>query len=104
MLGGEGVDPATFESILTEIPEVSGNWQVGIRHRNHQDLCELRLELCGGEIATAASRFKDVLRTKFDTLWKCHELGLFDLEFTEVPKGELRTERKLRRLVDERSM
>jgi phenylacetate-CoA ligase len=102
MLGGEAVDPAMFEAILSPVPQISGNWQAAIRHRNHQDLCELRLELIGGDIATVSAQIKEVLRTKFDTLWKDYQLGLFDLEFTEVPRGELRKERKLRRLLDER--
>jgi hypothetical protein len=37
-----------------------------------------------------------------DTAWKDYQLGLFDLQFTEVPRGELRTERKLRRVVEAR--
>jgi phenylacetate-CoA ligase len=102
MLGGEGVAPALFESILNEVPEVSGNWQVAIRRDDRQDVCELRLELDGGDLAGAAQHVKDVMRAKFDTTWKDYQLGLFDLRFTEVPRGALRQERKLRRVVDER--
>ena len=96
------MDPATFESIFAEIPEVSGNWQAVIHHLNHQDVCELRLELDSGDIAGVSERFKDVLQAKVDTAWKDYQLGLFDLEFTEVPRGGLRTERKLCRVVDAR--
>jgi phenylacetate-CoA ligase len=102
MLGGEGVAPALFESILNEVPEVSGTWQVAIRRDGHQDVCELRLELDGGDLARVAQHVKDVMRAKFDTTWKDYQLGLFDLRFTEVPRGALRQERKLRRVVDER--
>jgi phenylacetate-CoA ligase len=102
MLGGEAVAPALFESMLNEVPEVSGNWQVAIRRDGHRDVCELRLELDGGDLAGAAQHVKDVMRVKFDTTWKDYQLGLFDLRFTEVPRGELRQERKLRRVVDER--
>jgi phenylacetate-CoA ligase len=101
-VGGESMDPASFESIFAEIPEVSGSWQAVIHHRNHQDVCELRLELESGDIASVSERFKDVLRAQVDTAWKDYQLGLFDLQFTEVPRGELRTERKLRRVVDAR--
>jgi phenylacetate-CoA ligase len=101
-VGGESMDPASFESIFAEIPEVSGNWQAVIHHRNHQDVCELRLELDSGDISTVSERFKDVLRAKIDTAWKDYQLGLFDLQFNEVPRGGLRTERKLRRVVDAR--
>jgi phenylacetate-CoA ligase len=102
MLGGEGVDPAVFEAILAEVPQVSGNWQVAIRRDGHRDVCELRLELDGGDLGSVAPQIKDVMRAKFDTTWKDYELGLFDLRFTEVPRGALLQERKLRRLVDER--
>jgi phenylacetate-CoA ligase len=102
MLGGEGVAPALFESILNEVPQVSGNWQVAIRRDGHRDVCELRLELDGGDLSAAARQVKDVMRARFDTTWKDYELGLFDLRFTEVPRGALRHERKLRRVVDER--
>ena len=104
MLGGEGVSPAVFEAILDEVPEVSGNWQAVIRHDDHRDVCELRLELQGGELSAVSKRVEDVLRVRYDTLWKNRELGLFELRFSEVPRGEMRTERKLRRLVDERQM
>ncbi|MDJ0850686.1 MAG: AMP-binding protein [Myxococcota bacterium] len=103
MLGGEGVSPAVFEALLDEVPEVSGDWQAVIRHDDHQDVCELRLELHGGDIASAEKRFLDVLRARHaDTLWKNRELGLFALRFTEAARGSLRSGRKLRRLVDER--
>jgi len=102
MLGGEGVAPALFESILNEVPQVSGNWQVAIRRDGHRDVCELRLELDAGDLSAAARQVKDVMRARFDTTWKDYELGLFDLRFTEVPRGALRQERKLRRVVDER--
>jgi phenylacetate-CoA ligase len=102
MLGGEGVDPAVFETILGEVPQVSGNWQVVISRDDHRDVCELRLELDDGDLASVTPRIKDVMRAKFDTTWKDYELGLFDLRFTQVPRGALRQERKLRRLVDER--
>lgn len=103
MLGGEGVSPAVFEAILDEVPEVSGNWQVVIRYEDHRDVCELRLELQGGELSGVSKRVEDVLRAHHEnTLWKNREIGLFELRFSEVPRGELRTDRKLRRLVDER--
>ena len=81
---------------------MSGNWQVAIRRDGHRDVCELRLELDGGDLSSAAQQVKDVMRARFDTTWKDYELGLFDLRFTEVPRGALRQERKLRRVVDER--
>jgi phenylacetate-CoA ligase len=102
MLGGEGVDPALFEAILSEVPQVSGTWQVAIRRDGHQDVCELRLEIDGGDVAGVARQVKDVMRAKFDTTWKDYQLGLFDLRFAALPRGTLLQERKLRRLVDER--
>ena len=103
MLGGEGVSPAVFEAILEEVPGVTGNWQAVIRYENHRDVCELRLELDGGEIEDVEKRTLEVLRRHHEnTLWKNREIGLFDLLFTRVKRGELRTGRKLRRLVDER--
>jgi phenylacetate-CoA ligase len=104
MLGGEGVSPAVFEALLDGIPEVSGTWQAVIRHDAHKDVCELKLELHGGDIQAVSRKIEEALRTRFDTLWKDRELGLFDLHFTEVPRGEMREGRKLRRLVDERQM
>lgn len=105
MLGGEGVSPALFEALLEEVPEVTGNWQAAIRHEDHRDVCELRLELERGEISEVAKRIEEVLRKQHEnTLWKNREIGLFDLRFTRVKRGELRTERKLRRLVDQRQM
>lgn len=102
MLGGEGVHPALFEAVLGEVPGVSGNWQVAIGRDGHRDVCELRLELDGADLAAVIPRIKDAMRAKSDTTWKDYELGLFDLRVTEMPRGSLLRERKLRRLVDER--
>jgi hypothetical protein len=81
---------------------VSGTWQVAIRRDGHQDVCELRLEIDGGDVAGVARQVKDVMRAQFDTTWKDYQLGLFDLRFAALPRGALLQERKLRRLVDER--
>ena len=104
MLGGEGVSPAVFEAILADVPEISGNWQAVIRHDQHQDVCELRLELESGTLAEVAPRVEAAMRVRYDTLWKNRELGLFDLRLRDAPPGSLRTGRKLRRLIDEREM
>jgi hypothetical protein len=56
----------------------------------------------GGDPADVVRQVKDVLRAKFHTTWKDHQLGLFDLRCTALPRGALLRERKLRRLVDER--
>ena len=94
---------ARIAELLDEVPEISGNWQVAIRHEDHRDVCLLRLELDGGSLPDIAKRFEDVLRAKHpETLWKNRELGLFALQIEEVPRGSLRTGRKLRRLIDER--
>jgi len=97
MLGGEGVAPSLFEAILSEVPQVSGTWQAAICRDGHQDVCDLRLELDGGDVASVAQQVKDVMRAKFETTWKDYQLGLFDLRFTAVPRGALLQERKLRR-------
>ena len=103
MLGGEGVSPAIFEALLEEVPEVTGNWQAVIGYENHRDVCELRLELEGAELSEVAQRVDDVLRRQHEnTLWKNRQIGLFDLRFSQVKRGELRTGRKLRRLLDQR--
>ncbi len=103
MLGGEGVSPAVFEGLLGPVPEVSGNWQAVIRYEDHRDVCELRIELDSGNLASATRGIETVLREHHEnTLWKNKELGLFALRVTEVPRGSLRTGRKLRRLIDER--
>jgi len=104
MLGGEGVSPAVFETVLGDVPEVSGSWQARIRHDGHRDVCMLRLELHSGRLDEVRTKIEEAMRLRYDTLWKDCELGLFDLRFEELPRGTLRGERKLRRLVDEREM
>ncbi len=105
MLGGEGVSPAVFETILDAVPEVSGTWQAVMRHDGHRDLCELKLELeSGAEGAGVSKRIEDAMRVRYDTLWKNLELGLFELQVQPLPRGSLRSGRKLRRIIDERSL
>jgi hypothetical protein len=77
---------------------------VGIIRTANRDTIEFRLEL--REHATAdgvTAAIKNRVRERIPDSWRNYELGLFEFGFRFARPGELRTGRKLRRVLDERT-
>ena len=102
--GMGNLSPWFFEQLLEDVPSVTRDWQVGVTRAGNHDLIEFRLELQNGaspEVVTQA--IKDRVAKRIPDSWRNYQLGLFEFDFRFSEPGTLRTARKLRRLVDERT-
>jgi phenylacetate-CoA ligase len=102
--GMGNLSPWFFEQLLDELPEISRDWQVGVIRTGNRDAVEFRLELRDGatpDIVTEAVKRR--VQERIPDSWRNYQLGLFEFAFKFVPPGVLRSGRKLRRLVDERT-
>ena len=103
--GMGNVGPWVFAELLRDAPAASAEWQAVVTSDGRRDLVELRVET--QDIAAQHSIEAAVLATlreRFPDFWKNHEMRLYDLRVAACPPRSLRTERKLRRVVDERQM
>jgi len=104
VFGGGNIHPSFFEVIFKEIPEISEDWQVAVRHREIKEVLEFRVEPKEESQPTdaIAVKVKSAIEARYPDMWRNYVKGMFDLDFTYVTKNTLRQTRKLRRLVDER--
>jgi phenylacetate-CoA ligase len=101
--GMGNVGPWVFDEILRDIP-ATDEWQVVVRHNGRIDVIVLEVE--GRDTGAAPDLERAVLhnlRDRFPDFWKNRGMGLYELLVTTVPVGTLRRNRKLRRVLDERS-
>ena len=104
VFGGGNIHPSFFEVIFKEIPEITEDWQVAVRHRDVKEVLELRVELKEESQPTepVARKVKSTIETRYPDMWRNYVKGMFDIDFAFATKNTLRQKRKLRRLVDER--
>jgi phenylacetate-CoA ligase len=102
--GMGNLSPWFFEQLLDDIPGISRDWQVAVVRAGNRDTIEFRVELLNGVTSDAVTAIvKDHVRARIPDSWRNYELGLFEFDFKFATPGTLRTARKLRRLVDERT-
>ena len=104
VFGGGNIHPSFFEVIFKEIPEITEDWQVAVRHREVKEVLEFRVELKEDSQATepVAAKVKNAIETRYPDMWRNYVKGMFDIDFAYAARNTLRQTRKLRRLVDER--
>jgi phenylacetate-CoA ligase len=104
VFGGGNIHPSFFEEIFKEIPEITEDWQVAVRHRGVKEVLEFRLELREDGIAKepTSDQIRRILEVNYPDMWRNYVKGMYDIEFVYHAKNTLREKRKLRRLVDER--
>ncbi len=101
--GMGNLSPWFFERLLDDLPEITGDWQVGVVRTGNRDTIEFRLELRDPAAAEPVAQvIKRRVQERIPDSWRNYELKLFEFGFRFVTPGALRTGRKLRRLVDER--
>lgn len=102
--GMGNLSPWFFEQLLDDMPGITRDWQVAVRRAGNHDTIEFRLELpdpAAADAATAA--LLERVRTRLPDSWRNYQLKLFEFDFAFVAPGSLRTGRKLRRLLDQRT-
>lgn len=98
------IAPWMFEDFFKGLEGVGEDWQISVDKAGTKDRLCFHLESANGRSDTAAVRAAALgrFRAEFPEAWRVQEMGLFTLDVELVPKGSLRTGRKLRRIVDKR--
>ena len=104
VFGGGNIHPSFFEVIFREIPEITEDWQVAVRHREVKEVLVFRVELKeeNQPHEPVALKVKNAIETRYPDMWRNYVKGMFDIDFAYATRNTLRQTRKLRRLVDER--
>lgn len=98
------IAPWMFEPIFSELPGLTGDWQVVLNKKDNKDLIEFRVESANGSLDANSVKqgiFSGIKNSLPDS-WRMYEMGLFHFEANILPKGSLRQSRKLIRIVDQR--
>jgi phenylacetate-CoA ligase len=100
--GMGNLGPWVFDELLRGVP-AADEWQAVLTSDGRFDVIDLRVE--SDEVAGGPALERIVLehlRERFPDFWKNRDMQLYTLRVTPVPRGSLRTGRKVRRIVDER--
>ncbi len=101
--GMGNISPWVFAEILRGISTVSDEWQVRIWHENLRDIVEIRVETAFiedlNERVKIVEKVKENLRERFPDFQKNLEMKLYELRVVPVERFNLRTSRKLKRLI-----
>lgn len=103
--GMGNVGPWVFAELLRDAPGVGADWQAIVRHNGRRDVIELRVELDQPLCQSQVERFVRMhLRDRFPDFWKNYEMNLYEFRVVALAPGDLRTGRKLKRVVDKRNL
>ncbi|MBI3988114.1 MAG: hypothetical protein HY347_00710, partial [candidate division NC10 bacterium] len=86
-------------------PGLADNWQVVLLEKGLKPTFQFRLELQGDGVdrGEVCNQILKRIEAGHASAWTAYLQKMVEIEFAFLPKGSLRTERKLLRLVDERS-
>lgn len=99
------VYPRFFEELISEVPALGLDWQVGLIERGLKPVFQFRIESNGaaGDREEAVHRILGALERRHPDAWGTYLQRLIDIEFRFFAEGQLRSRLKLLRLVDERA-
>jgi phenylacetate-CoA ligase len=104
VMGAGNMYPEIFERVLHDVQGVSENWQVAVRQDGLHDILEFRLGLSDGvDAALVESVVRENLKARYPDVWANHLCGMYRLAFRFLPPESRASDRKRRRLVDERT-
>ena len=99
------VHPEFFAALLTDVGGIGPDWQVAVRERDLSPVVQFRLELEPGASREAITdRVMTTLQRTQPDAWATYCQRLMGVEFSFLPSGTVRRQRKLLRLVDERGV
>jgi len=93
------IAPWMFEPFFEKIDAARGQWQVTVDKDGTKDVVTFHLET---NDASMKERVISAFRTDFPEAWRVAEMGLLRVAVELHPVGDLRSGRKLRRLIDRR--
>ncbi len=93
--------PWIFEPMLQGLDGIGADWQIVVDKENEKDLIQICVE--SDEAAPGPrDRVLSRLHEQWTDAWKFQEMGFCRIDVKVLPKGTLRTGRKVARLVDKR--
>jgi phenylacetate-CoA ligase len=99
------VHPQFFAELLADVAGIGPDWQVAVRERDLSPVVQFRLELDAGASREAITdRIMTTLQRSRPDAWATYCQRLMGVEFSFLPPGTVRRQRKLLRLVDERGV
>lgn len=99
---GGNLYPLMFESILEGVAGVSRDWQVVFSLKGVREVLDLHIETERDDLPCLQAEIFERAKNLYPDLMKNFALGTFEFHVTPHCPGQLRTGRKLRRMVDQR--
>ena len=98
------IAPWIFESLFQGIEGIGEDWQVIVEKDGNKDSITFNVEAKNGNLDTSYFKEKVFLKLKkeFSEAWKFQEMGFVNINLKVHPKGTLRTDRKMKRIIDKR--
>jgi phenylacetate-CoA ligase len=95
------ISPWMFERLLDGVEGIAHDWQVLVTRPGLSDAVEIRVELQDGVAVSSVERgIFASLHERFPDMVRNHVMGLCAIKVVGLPRGSLRTGRKLRAIVD----
>lgn len=100
---GGNLYPLMFEEILKDVEGITSEWQIVFKLSDIKEIMEFNLELKEGyDRDSVKNNIFSNIKLRYPDLWKNMEIAIFDTAFVYHKPGEVRTGRKLLRVVDKR--
>lgn len=98
------IAPWMFESLFKGIEGISDDWQIVVEKENNKDLIIFNVESNQGILNETDLKDKvySKMKKELSESWKFYELGYLKIDLKVHPKGTLRADRKLKRIMDKR--
>lgn len=96
------IAPWMFEDLFDSIREISKDWQIEVQKTGNKDLITFHVEKALVQISDQdlIEKILSALRKEMPESFRVQGMGLFDFDLKIHSKGSLRTNRKLKRVVD----
>lgn len=99
---GGNLYPKMFENIVRPVPGLTHDWQVVFKLEGIREVLEIHVETERRDQATVEKEIFEQAAYQYPDLMKNLALGIFRMAVIFHPPGEVRTKRKLKRLIDQR--
>lgn len=99
---GGNLYPLMFENILRPLQGLTHDWQVQFKLEALREIMEIHVECAGIDETVLRRDIQQQMRLQYPDLIKNLDIGIFDLRIVTHPPGFLRSDRKLKRMVDHR--
>ena len=101
--GMGNISPWVFAELLRDVRDATDEWQARVWHENKIDVVELRVEITNSQNGHTPQSVDQQIRRNLQTLFpdfqKNLEMRLYDFRIVLMPRGVLRTARKLKRVI-----